>query len=74
MSTDTPADPVADVPRLVAALEAALALADEWYGPDESGLPSSALTEDREWVRQGCADELRAAIAAALPGRETADG
>ena len=54
------------------ALEAALKLADELAGPDDSAEPS-ALTEDRAWVRQECAERLRGAIAGALPGTE-ADG
>jgi hypothetical protein len=58
-----------DVPRLLAAVDAALKLADELAGPDDSAEPS-ALTEDRTWVRQACAERLRGAIASTLTGKE----
>ena len=51
-----------DVPVLLAALEAVLKLADDWS-------QLSALRAQDE-----CASELRAAIAAALPGEEAGDG
>lgn len=58
-----------DVPRLLAALEAALVLAGEWCNLADDGLPASALTEDRDWVRATCADSLREIITRELLGK-----
>jgi len=58
-----------DVPRLLAAVDAALALPARWAAKDLH-LPSSVLTEDRGWVRAECAGGLRAAILAGLTGDE----
>ena len=52
-----------DIPVLVAALEAALKLADEWK---TFAAPGDAQDE--------CADELREAITAALAGKESGRG
>lgn len=61
-----------DVPRLLAAVEAALALAGKWeYGPVDG---TSALTEDRDWVRADCGAGLREAVARALLGEEKDGG
>lgn len=54
------------VPRLLAALDAALALPAKWESDGNAG--QSALEEDRLWVRQACAEEMRAAALAALRG------
>ena|SRR5215469_4698074 len=61
-----------DVPRLLAALDAALKLPDRWNAP--SALGASVLEEDRMWVRQGCAEDLRATITRALLGEDDANG
>ena len=53
------------MPRLLAAVEAVLELADKL--PPQAP-PSSALEEDRMWIRQECADMIREAITAALSG------
>ena len=53
------------VPRLLAALDEVLKLADQL---PPQGPPSSALEEDRMWVRQECADMIREAISRALSG------
>jgi hypothetical protein len=59
------------MPRLLAAVEAALELADKL---EPQGPPSSALEEDRMWIRQECADMIRDTLGAALTGEETGDG
>jgi hypothetical protein len=53
----------ADVARL-------LALPAKWAAADDA-LPSSALTEDRGWVRAQCEADLRAAIERELRGEGT---
>lgn len=58
--------------RVLAAVEAALRVADELAGNDDSA-EHSALTEDRAWVRQACAARFRQAITAAMSGKETSD-
>ena len=61
-----------DVPRLLAAVEAALKLASGWAdGPIDA---TSALTEDRDWVRADCGEGLRQAITLALTGEEKPGG
>jgi hypothetical protein len=52
-----------DVPRLLAAVQAALACTTKL---EPQGAASSALEEDRMWIRQECADMIREAISAAL--------
>ncbi len=54
------------MPVLLAALEAALKLADEW---EEGSFRLDVSTT----VMDGCARELRAAITTALTGKETGD-
>ena len=56
-----------DIPRLLAAVEAGLAAADML--PPQAP-PSSALEEDRMWIRSECADMIREAITAALTGTQ----
>jgi hypothetical protein len=52
--------------RLLKAVEAALKLASGWaYGPVDG---TSALTEDRDWVRADCGAGIREAITRALTG------
>lgn len=58
--------------RASAALDELLALPGKWAEIDDG--PGSALTEDRGWVREACAADLRAAISSALLGKETGDG
>jgi hypothetical protein len=58
-------------PRLLAAIEAALKVADQL---PPQGPPSSALEEDRMWIRQECADMIREAITRELTGKEAGDG
>ena len=59
-----------DSPRLLAAVEAVLAL----VGKLEPQAPaSSALEEDRMWIRQECADMIRNTITDALLGKENDD-
>lgn len=55
-----------DIARLIAAIEAALKLADEWDAP----VPEY---DDRMNVRQDCAVRLHEAITAALAGKEAGD-
>jgi len=57
-----------DAPRLLAALDAVLALPEKWDEIDDG--PVSALTEDRGWVRAACARDLRKAVTRALLGEE----
>ena len=52
-----------DVPALLKIADAALKLADDLTPQAPS---ASALEEDRTWIRQECADMIRAAITAAL--------
>ena len=52
-------------PRLLAAVEAALKLADKL---EPQAPPSSALEEDRMWIRQECAGMIREVISCALLG------
>lgn len=56
-----------DVPRLLAALEAALKEADNLSRKTVKGSPL-------ERIRGECADRFRAAITTALTGKETGDG
>jgi len=62
----------ADVPRLLAALDAVLGMPGKWDEIDDG--PVSALTEDRGWVRAACARDLREAITRELLGEEGASG
>jgi hypothetical protein len=57
------------VPRLLAAVEAALEATDEWT--EGSYGTGSALDEDRGWVRAACGARIREAITTALTGTET---
>lgn len=57
-----------DVPRLLAALNVVLKLADEWA--EGSYTASSALDEDRVWVRAECGAKLREATTRELLGNE----
>lgn len=59
-----------DVPWLLRALDAVLALAAK-LEPQAS--PSSALEEDRMWIRQECSDMIRLAITRELLGEENGD-
>ena len=52
-------------PRLLAAVEAVRKLADKL---EPQAPPSSALEEDRMWIRQECAGMIREAISRALLG------
>lgn len=61
-----------DVPRLLAAVEEALKLAGKWECEPIDG--TSALTEDRDWVRADCGAGLRETITRALLGEEAPDG
>ena len=60
-----------DVPRLLAAVDAVLKLADML---PPQGPPASALEEDRMWIRSECADMIREAISRALLGEESTNG
>jgi hypothetical protein len=60
-----------DSARLLAAVEAALELADKL---EPQGPPSSALEEDRMWIRQECADMIREAITREITGKGESDG
>ena len=60
-----------DVPALLAAVEATLKLADEWRA---AGCPESAEEEALMWREIECGDRLRAAITAALGGKEAGGG
>ena len=57
-----------DSGRLLAALDEVLNLADDLDAPPAS--TSSAVEEDRMWIRQECATDFRAAIFRALLGEE----
>lgn len=54
------------VPSLIDAVERVLKQADEWT--EGSYTSSSALDEDRAWVRAACGAKLREAITSALTG------
>jgi hypothetical protein len=57
-----------DVPRLLAAVDEVLELAD---GLRSVVLTESALTEDRSWIRNECGDLIVQAISRALLGEDT---
>lgn len=57
--------------KALAAADAVLRLADELTG---DAAPSSAYEEDRAWVRAECAARFRAAVLAALTGKEEDGG
>lgn len=63
--------PPSDLCRALATLDAALGLPGKWAEVDDG--PSSALTEDRSWVRAACASDLREIISRVLLGEETGD-
>ena len=76
---------VDDAPRLFAAVEAVLKLADDWDGKaaaftaaaSRDGGPSRmtrAMLGARVQVLQDCAKALREAVTAALAGKEAGDG
>jgi hypothetical protein len=62
-----------DVPRLVGALKAVLALAGEWdgRGQDMDDGTGMTLTSIRANTLYGCAQQLRAAISGELLGEES---
>lgn len=71
---------VQDVSRLVAAVEAALKLADDLDAEAARLLATAARlrtgatgTQNRAWAHRDCAKALREAITAALTGKETGD-
>jgi hypothetical protein len=64
---DYDAAPWDDWDRLLAAVEAVLKLADQL--PPQAP-PSSALEEDRMFIRQECADMIREAITSTLTGED----
>jgi len=66
--TDRTIERAVDMSRLLAAVEAALKLADDWSQDNFKG--TSAL----ERIHQRCAESLRATITTALTGKETGDG
>ena len=55
-----------DVPRLLAAVDAVLKLADDLTG---DAAPSSAYEEDRAWLRAEIAARFRSAVLAVLTGK-----
>ena len=57
-----------DTARLLAAVEAALKLADEWTEGSHS--TGSALDEDRGWVRAACGGKIREAITRELARKD----
>jgi hypothetical protein len=56
-----------DVPRLAAAVEAVLKVADEWEQDRYKG------TSTLEWIHQRCAERLREAVTRELTGKEGGD-
>ena len=70
------------VPRLLAAVEAALKLADDLDAEAARLLATAARlrtgaatgTQNRAWAHRDCAEAIREAIGAALAGKETGDG